>query len=76
MLPVTFHIVNVIKAIDAAGDETEGKERPQCLHKILLVQQVVAEEQWGGYKGILKPLQGAQKHQSILHWVQRYENFE
>jgi len=51
--------VNVIKAIDAAGDETEGKERPQCLHKILLVQQVVAEEQWGEHKSVFYPLQGA-----------------
>jgi hypothetical protein len=59
MLPVTFHIVNVIKAIDAAGDETEGKERPQRLHKIFLVQQVVAEEQWGEHKSVFYPLQGA-----------------
>ena len=68
--------MDVVKTIDAAGDKAEGQKCPECLSEILLIQQVVAEEQWGEYKGILKPLQGAQKHQSILHWVQRYENFQ
>jgi hypothetical protein len=58
--PVALHIVNIVKTVDATGHETEGQESPERLHKIFLVQQVVAEEQWGEYKGILKPLQRAQ----------------
>ena len=76
MQSVALYIMDVVKTIDAAGYEAKGQKCPECLSEIFLVQQVVAEEQWGEYKGILKPLQGAQKHQSILHWVQRYENFE
>ena len=76
MQSVAFYIMNVVKTIDAAGYEAKGQKGPKSLYEIFLVQQVVAEEQWGEYKGILKPLQGAQKHQSILHWVQRYENFQ
>ena len=76
MQSVALYIMNVVKTIYAAGYEAKGQKGPKSLYEIFLVQQVVAEEQWGEYKGILKPLQGAQKHQSILHWVQRYENFE
>ena len=72
MQPVALYIMDVIKAVDAAGYEAKSQKSPESLYEIFLVQQVVAEEQWGEYKGILKPLQGAQKHQSILHWVQRY----
>jgi hypothetical protein len=48
--------MNVIETIDAAGDKAEGQKCPECLSEKLLIQQVVAEEQWGEYKGILKPL--------------------
>ena len=72
MQAVTLYIMDVIETVNAAGDKAEGHKSPECLYEILLVQQVVAEEQWGEYEGILKPLQGAQKHQSIFHWVQRY----
>jgi hypothetical protein len=66
--------MDVVKTIDAAGYEAKGQESPKSLHEIFLVQQVVAEEQWGEYKGILKPLQGAQKHQSILHLMTKVTN--
>ena len=72
MQSVALYIMDVVKTIDATGNEAKGQKGPKSLYEILLVQQVVTEEQWGEYKGILKPLQGAQKHQSILHWVQRY----
>ena len=56
MQSVVLNIMNIIETIDAAGNEAEGQESPECLYEILLIQQVVAEEQWGEYKGILKPL--------------------
>ena len=56
MQSVVLNIMNIIETIDAAGNEAEGQEGPECLYEILLIQQVVAEEQWGEYKGILKPL--------------------
>ena len=76
MQSVALYIMDVIETVNAAGDKAEGQKCPKSLYEIFLVQQVVDEELWGEYKGILKPLQGEQKHQSILHWVQRYENFE
>ena len=56
MQSVALYIMDVVKTIDAAGYEAKGQESPKSLHEIFLVQQVVAEEQWGEYKGILKPL--------------------
>ena len=75
MQSVVLYIMNVIETIDAAGYEAKGQKGPKSLYEIFLVQQVVAEEQWGEYKGILKPLQGAQKHQSILHSICKITNY-
>ena len=74
MQAVTLYIMDVIETVNAAGDKAEGQKCPECLSEILLIQQVVAEEQWGEYKSILKPLQGAQKHQSILHLMTKVTN--
>ena len=56
MQSVALYIMDVIETVNAAGDKAEGQKCPECLSEILLIQQVVAEEQWGEYKGILKPL--------------------
>ena len=53
MQPVALYIMDVIKAVDAAGYEAKSQKSPESLYEIFLVQQVVAEEQWGEYKGIL-----------------------
>ena len=74
MQSVALYIMDVVKTIDAAGYEAKGQKGPKSLYEIFLVQQVVAEEQWGEYKSILKPLQGAQKHQSILHLMTKVTN--
>ena len=76
MQSVAFYIMNVVKTIDAAGYEAKGQKGPKSLYEIFLVQQVVAEEQWGEYKGILKPLQGAKasKHPSLGAKVRKFSN--
>ena len=56
MQSVALYIMDIVKTIDAAGYEAKGQKGPKSLYEIFLVQQVVAEEQWGEYKGILKPL--------------------
>ena len=67
MQSVVLNIMNIIETIDAAGNEAEGQESPECLYEILLIQQVVAEEQWGEYKGILKS-----KHPSLGTKVRKF----
>ena len=66
MQSVALYIMDVVKTIDAAGYAAKGQKGPKSLYEIFLVQQVVAEEQWGEHKCVLKPLQGAQKHLLIL----------
>ena len=74
MQSVALYIMDIVKTIDAARYEAKGQKGPKSLYEKFLVQQVVAEEQWGEHKCVLKPLQGAQKHQSILHLMTKVTN--
>ena len=56
MQSVALYIMDVVKTIDATGNEAKGQKGPKSLYELFLVQQVVAEEQWSEHKCILKPL--------------------
>ena len=57
MLSVGFHVINVVKTVDAARHQTEGGKGIEGREQQFRIQQVVAEEQRCQNKYVLHPLQ-------------------
>ena len=59
--PICCRILDVIEAIDTAGNQAKRDKYNNRLHEHLSIQQVVAEENRCKDKEILYPLQGAEQ---------------
>ena len=65
MLTVRFGIVNVIEAVNAAGDQREGDEHHYARPYVRPVGGVAVEKQGCEDKGVLQPVVWAYQHDKV-----------
>ena len=57
--PVFFSVDQVVDQVDAAGEQTEGKERAECLQRGVDIAEPVGKEQRREDEEVLDPLVGS-----------------
>lgn len=67
MLTVCLDIMQIIEAVDAAGNKAERDEHDERRPKTIRIQQVVAEEDRCKNEGVLKPLQRSNQLNVLYH---------